>query len=198
MPTSRCRPAPGIRRRRKDQLALRVWLPLDQAAPHRNGNRSERRPRAADFSADGAGSSAPDFRPQPASARPVLETGAITQPNPMSLHRLALWKQARIRVAGRPDWLFIKLHCHSMDPTQKMRSSGDPSKVSRTAGERSGREKRDFALCDCPRNGQHRSRGLRRQRGQSGRLSRLSLPTPSGSAGLRGTFRSGSGCRVKG
>jgi hypothetical protein len=23
-----------------------------------------------------------------------------------------------VRVAGRPDWLFIKLHCHSMDPTQ--------------------------------------------------------------------------------
>jgi hypothetical protein len=22
-------------------------------------------------------------------------------------------------VQGRPDWLFIKLHCHSMDPTQE-------------------------------------------------------------------------------
>jgi hypothetical protein len=22
-------------------------------------------------------------------------------------------------VRGRPDWLFIKLHCHGMDPTQK-------------------------------------------------------------------------------
>jgi hypothetical protein len=37
----------------------------------------------------------------------------------MNLHRLALWKQAKIRVAGRPNWLFIKLHCHSMDPLQQ-------------------------------------------------------------------------------
>jgi hypothetical protein len=22
-------------------------------------------------------------------------------------------------VAGRPDWIFIKLHCHGMDPTQQ-------------------------------------------------------------------------------
>jgi hypothetical protein len=35
------------------------------------------------------------------------------------MHRLSLWKQAQVRVLGRPDWLFIKLHCHSMDPTQK-------------------------------------------------------------------------------
>ena len=37
----------------------------------------------------------------------------------MTLHRLDLWKQAQIHVLGRPDWLFIKLHCHGMDPTQK-------------------------------------------------------------------------------
>ena len=51
--------------------------------------------------------------------RLVIENGAITGPNPLSLHRLALWKKAQIHVHGRPDWLFIKLHCHSMDPAQK-------------------------------------------------------------------------------
>jgi hypothetical protein len=56
----------------------------------------------------------------------VFESGAITESNPMSLHRLALWKQARIQVAGRPDWLFIKLHCHSMNPTHKDAVVGDP------------------------------------------------------------------------
>jgi hypothetical protein len=49
----------------------------------------------------------------------LIETGAVTRRNAMSLSRLALWKRARITVQGRPDWLFIKLHCHSMDPTQK-------------------------------------------------------------------------------
>jgi hypothetical protein len=41
------------------------------------------------------------------------------------MNRFALWKQAQVRVAGRPDWLFIKLHCHSMDPTQKDAVIGD-------------------------------------------------------------------------
>jgi hypothetical protein len=48
-----------------------------------------------------------------------IDNGAITAPHPMSLERLSSWKQARIHVDGRPDWLFIKLHCHGMDPTQK-------------------------------------------------------------------------------
>jgi len=37
----------------------------------------------------------------------------------MNMARLSLWKQARVSVLGRPDWLFIKLHCHGMDPTQQ-------------------------------------------------------------------------------
>jgi hypothetical protein len=54
-----------------------------------------------------------------------IETGAVTRSNSLSLSRLALWKKARITVQGRPDWLFIKLHCHSMDPTQKDAVIGD-------------------------------------------------------------------------
>jgi hypothetical protein len=44
---------------------------------------------------------------------------------PPTLHRLSLWKQAQVRVLDRPDWLFIKLHCHSMDPTQSDAVIGD-------------------------------------------------------------------------
>jgi len=44
-----------------------------------------------------------------------IDNGAITAPHPMSLERLSSW----VHVHGRPDWLFIKLHCHGMDPTQK-------------------------------------------------------------------------------
>ncbi len=45
-----------------------------------------------------------------------VENGSLTTKNPPSLYRWGLWKQANIRVAGRPDWLFIKLQCHGMDP----------------------------------------------------------------------------------
>jgi hypothetical protein len=37
-----------------------------------------------------------------------------------------LWKQAAISVRGKPDWLFIKLHCHGMDPTQYDVVLGEP------------------------------------------------------------------------
>jgi hypothetical protein len=47
-----------------------------------------------------------------------FENAALTGATPPSLRRLALWKKAAISVEGRPDWIFIKIHCHSMDPTQ--------------------------------------------------------------------------------
>ena len=66
-----------------------------------------------------------DLRRSLRTARPVLDNGAITGANPATMHRLSLWKQAQVRVLGRPDWLFIKLHCHSMDPNQKDAVIGD-------------------------------------------------------------------------
>ncbi len=101
-------------------------LPLEQAAPHRKGNdlRSGCVPRI--FPLIVQGPLLADLRRSRSSFRPVFESGAITESNPMSLHRLALWKQARIHVGGRPDWLFIKLHCHSMNPTHKVAVVGDP------------------------------------------------------------------------
>lgn len=56
--------------------------------------------------------------------RVKIENAAFTPGNPPSLRRLALWKQAGISVAGRPDWLFIKLHCHGMDATQENEVTG--------------------------------------------------------------------------
>ena len=47
----------------------------------------------------------------------------------MTLQRLSVWKQARVHVRGRPDWLFIKLHCHGMDPTQKEELLGAPMRT---------------------------------------------------------------------
>jgi hypothetical protein len=94
-------------------------LPLDQAAPHRQGHdlAAGRAPTAFPLMIQGP--LVTDLRSSLRSARPVLENGGITAANPAIMHRISLWKQAQVRVDGRPDWLFIKLHCHSMDPTQK-------------------------------------------------------------------------------
>jgi len=47
---------------------------------------------------------------------PAIENGALAGNNPPSMARLQLWRQAGITVQGCPDWVFIKLHCHGMDP----------------------------------------------------------------------------------
>lgn len=101
-------------------------FPLGQAAPHRRGTDLSAGSAPRIFPLIVQGPLLVDFGRSRRALRPAFETGAITQPNPMSLHRLTLWKQARIHVAGRPDWLFIKLHCHSMDPTQKDVVVGHP------------------------------------------------------------------------
>jgi len=55
-----------------------------------------------------------------------IENGAITRMNPLSVNRLQLWREANISVSGRPDWLFIKLHCHGMDPSHQESVLGAP------------------------------------------------------------------------
>ncbi|MGA2859878.1 MAG: hypothetical protein ABSE40_23670 [Candidatus Sulfotelmatobacter sp.] len=122
LPTSILHPAQTA----KINSLYECGLPLEQAAPHKTGIDLSvgRAPRI--FPLIVQGPLLPDFGRSRRAFRPVFETAAITQPNPMSLHRLALWKRARIHVAGRPDWLFIKLHCHSMDPTQKDAVVGNP------------------------------------------------------------------------
>jgi hypothetical protein len=121
LPTSILHPAQTA----KTNSLYECGLPMEQATPHKTGTdlRLGRAPRI--FPLIVQGPLLADFGRSRGAFRPVFEAAAITQPNPMTLHRLALWKQARIHVAGRPDWLFIKLHCHSMDPTQKDAVVGD-------------------------------------------------------------------------
>jgi hypothetical protein len=57
---------------------------------------------------------------------PCIENGALTLANPPTLYRLFLWRKAAIAVKGRPDWLFIKLHCHGMDPRDEPAMLGAP------------------------------------------------------------------------
>jgi hypothetical protein len=94
-------------------------LPLDQRAPHRRGRDLERGRRPDILPLIVQGPLLPDLNSPNRARRLGIENGALTGSNPPSLHRLRLWKQAGICVQGRPDWLFIKLHCHGMDPTQE-------------------------------------------------------------------------------
>jgi len=43
---------------------------------------------------------------------PGIENGCLQSSQPPSIERLRKWLQARIRIANRPDWFFVKLHAH--------------------------------------------------------------------------------------
>ncbi|HKM46535.1 MAG TPA: hypothetical protein VJX69_03050 [Terriglobales bacterium] len=100
-------------------------LPLDQAAPHRQGLDLVVGRAPKTFPLIVQGPLVTDLRRSLRSARPAFDNGALTGSKPATMNRFSLWKQAQVRVLGRPDWLFIKLHCHSMDPTQQDAVIGD-------------------------------------------------------------------------
>lgn len=90
--------------------------PLSEQAPHRSGvNLKAGRPISKlPFIVQGPW--ALDFDRAARSGFARIENGALTGAKPPSLRRLQLWKRAAITVAGRPDWIFIKLDAHGMYP----------------------------------------------------------------------------------
>lgn len=100
-------------------------LPLDQRAPHRKGRNLRHGKPLRTFPVIIQGPLMLDFDRSSRSGLGRFETAALTDANPPSLRRLRLWKKAAITVQGRPDWLFIKLHCHSMYPNHRQAVLGD-------------------------------------------------------------------------
>lgn len=98
-------------------------MPLEQRAPQRQGRnlRTDRIPGVYPLMVQGP--LGVDFR---RNGRVGIENGSITKANPLTIRRLGMWKQAGVRIEGRPDWLFIKLHCHGMDPNEKDVVLGEP------------------------------------------------------------------------
>lgn len=94
-------------------------LPLNRKAPHRRGHRLRVGHLPQTFPLMVQGPLLVDFDRNSRSGIARFENAAITGGNPPTLRRLQLWEKAAITVQGRPDWLFIKLHCHAMDPTQR-------------------------------------------------------------------------------
>lgn len=50
-----------------------------------------------------------------------IENGCLQASQPPDMHRLDLWLKANMRVPGRPDWRFVKLHTHgATEANQKL------------------------------------------------------------------------------
>lgn len=59
---------------------------------------------------------------------PRLEDGALAQNYPLTLHRFTNWRNAHISVAGRADWIFIKLYSHGFFEWDQDAMIGDEMK----------------------------------------------------------------------
>ena len=100
-------------------------LPLDHQAPHRWGHDLRAGRPCQTLPLIIQGPTITDIRRTLRSRRPVVDNGVINRTNVPTMDRFSLWKRAGIGVIGRTDWVFIKLYCHSMNPTQKDGVIGD-------------------------------------------------------------------------
>ena len=57
---------------------------------------------------------------------PRIDAGVVAANYPATLERLESWRKASISVAGKPDWIFIKLSCHGFIPEDRDVTIGDP------------------------------------------------------------------------
>jgi hypothetical protein len=57
---------------------------------------------------------------------PKLENGNLAAGAPPTSRRLAAWLRTRVCVAGRPDWLFVKLHTHGCNESNWEALLGPP------------------------------------------------------------------------
>jgi hypothetical protein len=103
-------------------------LPLSQRAPHRRGRDLRIDQPPTTFPLIIQGPLGLDFQRRRGLLRPVpsIEDGALIGTNPASMRRLGLWSRAGLHVQGRPEWIFVKLHCHSMDADDEDAVLGQP------------------------------------------------------------------------
>lgn len=88
-------------------------LPIGERAPHRRGNRIGVGTRRPTLPLMVAGPLVINWgRRVGGVPLPGLEDGALTRNQPYGPERFRRWKDANITVAGRPDWIFVKLYCH--------------------------------------------------------------------------------------
>jgi hypothetical protein len=113
-------PAPSSAQISKINALYECTLPLNQRAPHRRGNdlQTGRPPRVFPLMIQGP--LLVDFgRRKRGWLLPGIENSELSGVNPPTLRRLDLWRDAAIAVRGRPEWVFIKLHCHGMAPGEE-------------------------------------------------------------------------------
>ncbi|MFN2501402.1 MAG: hypothetical protein ABR530_05265 [Pyrinomonadaceae bacterium] len=112
-------------------------FPLHEPAPHRRGN---------GVSANGKEPSLPLIftgplvfnwtRRSAGLPLPRIDDGALTANQSLNRARFDRWRAANITVAGRPDWIFVKLYCHGFFDADQPYCIGEEAKNSLVAWSR--------------------------------------------------------------
>lgn len=119
--------APSLAQVGKINAIYECSLPLDERAPHRRGHDLASGRTPTTFPLIIQGPLGLDFgRRIRGWPLPRIDNSEITTAHPPTMERFRLWRQAGISVRGRPDWLFVKLHCHGMDPRDGEAMLGTP------------------------------------------------------------------------
>jgi hypothetical protein len=67
-----------------------------------------------------------DWRRRKFGLLPKMENACLQASQPPSIDRLRLWLRARVQVASRPDWFFVKLHAHGAGEQSHEALLGEP------------------------------------------------------------------------
>lgn len=116
--------APNPAQTAKTNAIYECGLPLSQQAAHRQGQDLKVGRAPQTFPLIFQGPLMLTTR-RPRRAALYIENSAISDRTPPTMRRFELWKSMGIGVGGRPEWIFVKLHCHGMDPNDVNSMLGD-------------------------------------------------------------------------
>ena len=87
--------------------------PMNEAIPHRSGTRVETNGKQPALPLIFTGPLVLNWTRRIAGLPfPRIDDGALAANQPLDHNRFRRWRSANISVAGRTDWIFIKLYCH--------------------------------------------------------------------------------------
>ena len=130
----------------KINALYKCGLPLNKRAPHRRGRDLKSGHPPAVFPLMVQGPLGFHFLRSGAVLRPYIENSGFMSSNPPTLERFQRWRSTGISVIGQPDWVFVKLHCHGMDPRDRDVMLGRARQQFLGDLVRAARMKRSFSL----------------------------------------------------
>ena len=103
--------------------------PLDEAVPHRRGNRVAANGKELALPLIFTGPLVFNWTRRIAGLPvPRIDDGALAANQPLNIARFNRWRSANVTVAGRSDWVFVKLYCHGFFGYDQSACIGDDAR----------------------------------------------------------------------